>query len=110
MGARNLWELVDVVMGTDDMLLSNQYKSGIMHMKHITKYKAVSQHIHVQLFDYSDNIVSDFLYHKPKYSFRPFGDIFIKHELITFTKQTVCIFLTMIITWLDLNTFFLVFT
>lgn len=39
-GADNLWELVSVVKGLDDSLLSERYKKGIMHVKHLTKFKA----------------------------------------------------------------------
>ena len=41
-GADNLWELVSVSRGMDDSLLSQRYKRGIMHVKHLTKFKAVS--------------------------------------------------------------------
>ena len=39
----NLWELVSVVCGQQDMELSPGYSKGIMHKKHITKFKSVSQ-------------------------------------------------------------------
>lgn len=42
-GADNLWELVSVAKGLDDSLLSERYKKGIMHVKHLTKFKAVSE-------------------------------------------------------------------
>ena len=42
MGVNNLWELLSVVRGLDDSLLSPAYKNGIMHHRHITKYRAVS--------------------------------------------------------------------
>ncbi|XP_056009977.1 WD repeat-containing protein 17-like isoform X2 [Ostrea edulis] len=38
-GADNLWELVSVVKGLDDSLLSQKYKRGIMHVKHLSKFK-----------------------------------------------------------------------
>ncbi|KAK6173871.1 hypothetical protein SNE40_017251 [Patella caerulea] len=39
-GTVNLWELVSVVNGLSDSLLSDQYKNGIMHIKHLTLYKS----------------------------------------------------------------------
>ncbi|XP_067662961.1 WD repeat-containing protein 17-like [Haliotis asinina] len=39
-GTNNLWELVSVVMGATNTLLSPEYKTGIMHSKHLTMYKA----------------------------------------------------------------------
>ncbi|KAJ8298038.1 hypothetical protein KUTeg_024569 [Tegillarca granosa] len=39
-GTDNLWELVSVVKGIDDTLLSQNYSQGIMHVKHLTKYKS----------------------------------------------------------------------
>ena len=41
-GALNLWELVSVVGGQQDMELSPGYGKGIMHKKHIASFKAVS--------------------------------------------------------------------
>lgn len=39
----NLWELVAVVKGLDDSLLSPSYSKGIMHVKHLVKFLSVSQ-------------------------------------------------------------------
>lgn len=41
-GSNNLWDLVSVVQGMDDALLGENYSKGIMHVKHLTKFKAVS--------------------------------------------------------------------
>ncbi|XP_070554435.1 WD repeat-containing protein 17-like isoform X2 [Ptychodera flava] len=38
-GAKNLWELVDIVNGQDTNMTTD-YKKGVLHMKHLTKYKA----------------------------------------------------------------------
>ncbi|XP_077983757.1 WD repeat-containing protein 17-like [Glandiceps talaboti] len=38
-GAKNLWELVDIMNGQDSNIPPD-YKKGILHMKHLTKYKA----------------------------------------------------------------------
>lgn len=40
-GTSNLWELVSVVMGLDDSLLSANYSKGIMHVRHLSRVKAV---------------------------------------------------------------------
>lgn len=37
-GTENLWELVSVVKGLDDTLLSTRYNKGIMHVKHLVRY------------------------------------------------------------------------
>ncbi|XP_071125109.1 WD repeat-containing protein 17-like [Mytilus edulis] len=39
-GGNNLWDLVSVVQGMDDALLGENYSKGIMHVKHLTKFKA----------------------------------------------------------------------
>ncbi|XP_041358787.1 WD repeat-containing protein 17-like [Gigantopelta aegis] len=39
-GSNNLWELVSVVRDDDSFVLSPTYKTGIVHMKHLTVYKA----------------------------------------------------------------------
>ncbi|CAH1777058.1 unnamed protein product [Owenia fusiformis] len=39
-GSQNLWELVGVINGKADCYLSSNYSKGIMHSKHLTKYKA----------------------------------------------------------------------
>ena len=41
-GPDNLWDLVSVVLGLDDSMLPETYPKGIMHMKHLVKYKAAS--------------------------------------------------------------------
>ncbi|XP_029434040.1 WD repeat-containing protein 17 isoform X3 [Rhinatrema bivittatum] len=38
-GSRNLWELVAVLKGQDDSLLPQNYCKGIMHMKHLVRFK-----------------------------------------------------------------------
>ncbi|GFS08154.1 WD repeat-containing protein 17, partial [Elysia marginata] len=38
-GTTNLWDLVSVLQGQDVMMLSHAYSSGIVHRKHITKFK-----------------------------------------------------------------------
>ncbi|XP_021348279.1 WD repeat-containing protein 17-like [Mizuhopecten yessoensis] len=38
-GTKNLWELVSVVKGMDDTFLSQHYSKGIMHCKHLLKFK-----------------------------------------------------------------------
>ncbi|XP_052276761.1 WD repeat-containing protein 17-like isoform X3 [Dreissena polymorpha] len=37
-GSDNLWELVSVVKGMDDTMLSENYSKGIMHAKHLVKF------------------------------------------------------------------------
>ncbi|KAL4230509.1 Anaphase-promoting complex subunit 4 WD40 domain [Mactra antiquata] len=37
-GTENLWELVSILQGYDDTFLSENYKKGIMHVKHLIKY------------------------------------------------------------------------
>ncbi|XP_038063248.1 WD repeat-containing protein 17-like [Patiria miniata] len=39
-GSRILWELVSVLNGQDDSLLPDDYSKGIMHAKHLIKFKA----------------------------------------------------------------------
>ncbi|XP_064607979.1 WD repeat-containing protein 17-like isoform X2 [Liolophura sinensis] len=39
-GTSNLWELVSVVMGLDDSLLSTNYSKGIMHVRHLSRVMA----------------------------------------------------------------------
>ncbi|KAL5011845.1 hypothetical protein ScPMuIL_010396 [Solemya velum] len=39
-GIGNLWDLVSVIQGKDTSILSPSYSSGIVHAKHITRYKA----------------------------------------------------------------------
>lgn len=41
-GSGNLWDLVSVVNGQDDSLLPASYSKGVMHMKHLLKFKTVS--------------------------------------------------------------------
>ena len=41
-GNSNFWDLVCVVCGADGSELSANYRRGIMHMKHILKFKSVS--------------------------------------------------------------------
>ncbi|XP_061535832.1 WD repeat-containing protein 17 isoform X1 [Phycodurus eques] len=38
-GSSNLWDLVSVINGQDDSLLPGSYSKGIMHMKHLLKFK-----------------------------------------------------------------------
>ncbi|XP_062992231.1 WD repeat-containing protein 17 [Elgaria multicarinata webbii] len=38
-GSRNLWDLVAVIKGQDDSLLPQNYCSGIMHMKHLVRFR-----------------------------------------------------------------------
>ncbi|XP_060065865.1 WD repeat-containing protein 17-like [Ylistrum balloti] len=38
-GTNNLWELVSVVKGQDETFLSQHYNQGIMHRKHLLKFK-----------------------------------------------------------------------
>nr|XP_032812535.1 WD repeat-containing protein 17 isoform X1 [Petromyzon marinus] len=38
-GSRNLWDLVAVLRGQDDGTLPPDYAKGIMHMRHLVKYK-----------------------------------------------------------------------
>ncbi len=38
----NIWELVSLLDGQTDNELSPEYNTGIMHYKHLTKFKAVS--------------------------------------------------------------------
>lgn len=46
-GSTNLWDLVFVINGQDDSLLPPSYSKGVMHMKHLLKFKTVSQpHTH----------------------------------------------------------------
>ncbi len=40
-GSSNLWDLVSVVNGQDDSLLPASYSKGVMHMKHLLKFKTV---------------------------------------------------------------------
>ncbi|XP_022109388.1 WD repeat-containing protein 17-like [Acanthaster planci] len=39
-GSRILWELVSILNGQDDSLLPDDYSKGIMHAKHLVKFKA----------------------------------------------------------------------
>lgn len=41
-GSKNLWDLVAVIKGQDDSLLPQNYCKGIMHMKHMVRFKMVS--------------------------------------------------------------------
>ncbi|KAF4090807.1 hypothetical protein AMELA_G00055710 [Ameiurus melas] len=41
-GSHNLWDLVAVIKGQDDSLLPQNYGQGIMHMKHLVRFKTVS--------------------------------------------------------------------
>lgn len=41
-GSSNLWDLVSVINGQDDSLLPATYSKGVMHMKHLLKFKTVS--------------------------------------------------------------------
>ncbi|KAM5264681.1 WD repeat-containing protein 17 isoform 3-T3 [Ctenodactylus gundi] len=38
-GSDNLWNLVSVIEGQDDSLLPQNYRKGIMHLKHLTKFR-----------------------------------------------------------------------
>ncbi|XP_077102749.1 WD repeat-containing protein 17 isoform X2 [Siphateles boraxobius] len=38
-GSHNLWDLVAVINGQDDSLLPQNYGQGIMHMKHLVRFK-----------------------------------------------------------------------
>uniref|UniRef100_A0A3Q1GCY8 WD repeat domain 17 n=1 Tax=Acanthochromis polyacanthus TaxID=80966 RepID=A0A3Q1GCY8_9TELE len=38
-GSSNLWDLVSVINGQDDSLLPAGYSKGVMHMKHLLKFK-----------------------------------------------------------------------
>ncbi|GAB0188611.1 WD repeat-containing protein 17 [Grus japonensis] len=38
-GCKNLWDLVAVIKGQDDSLLPQNYCKGIMHMKHLVRYR-----------------------------------------------------------------------
>uniref|UniRef100_A0A4W6CYL3 WD repeat domain 17 n=1 Tax=Lates calcarifer TaxID=8187 RepID=A0A4W6CYL3_LATCA len=38
-GSSNLWDLVSVIDGQDDSLLPASYSKGVMHMKHLLKFK-----------------------------------------------------------------------
>uniref|UniRef100_H2TK73 WD repeat domain 17 n=1 Tax=Takifugu rubripes TaxID=31033 RepID=H2TK73_TAKRU len=38
-GSSNLWNLVSVINGQDDSLLPASYNKGVMHMKHLLKFK-----------------------------------------------------------------------
>lgn len=42
-GSSNLWDLVFVINGQDDSLLPASYSKGVMHMKHLVKFKTVSR-------------------------------------------------------------------
>ncbi|XP_074085041.1 WD repeat-containing protein 17 isoform X5 [Macrotis lagotis] len=38
-GSKNLWDLIAVIKGQDDSLLPQDYSKGIMHMKHLVRFK-----------------------------------------------------------------------
>ncbi|XP_051992804.1 LOW QUALITY PROTEIN: WD repeat-containing protein 17-like [Xyrauchen texanus] len=38
-GSHNLWDLVAIINGQDDSLLQQNYGQGIMHMKHLVRFK-----------------------------------------------------------------------
>nr|XP_029499403.1 WD repeat-containing protein 17-like [Oncorhynchus nerka] len=38
-GSHNLWDLVSVINGQDDSLLPQSYSKGVMHMKHLVRFK-----------------------------------------------------------------------
>ena len=40
-GSSNLWDLVSVINGQDDSLLPASYSKGVMHMRHLLKFKTV---------------------------------------------------------------------
>lgn len=40
-GSHNLWDLVAVIKGQDDSLLPQNYGQGIMHTKHLVRFKTV---------------------------------------------------------------------
>lgn len=42
-GSDNLWNLVAVIKGQDDSLLPQDYCRGIMHLKHLVKFRTVSE-------------------------------------------------------------------
>lgn len=50
MGTENLWDLVTLATGTDVMMLSPNYRNGIVHSSHLTKFKAVSLSCEGKLF------------------------------------------------------------
>lgn len=53
-GSSNLWDLVSVLNGQDDSLLPASYSKGVMHMKHLLKFKTVCM---------SDSLVKRDKYH-----------------------------------------------
>lgn len=53
-GSSNLWDLVSVLNGQDDSLLPASYSKGVMHMKHLLKFKTVCM---------SDSLVKREKYH-----------------------------------------------
>lgn len=48
-GSSNLWDLVSVINGQDDSLLPASYSKGVMHMKHLLKFKTVSSYGSLQV-------------------------------------------------------------
>lgn len=46
-GSHNLWNMVAVINGQDDSLLPQSYSQGIMHMKHLIRFKTVSPTTHL---------------------------------------------------------------
>ena len=44
-GSNNLCDLVAVINGEDDSLLPPGYRKGVMHMKHLLRFKTVSTHL-----------------------------------------------------------------
>uniref|UniRef100_A0A8B9RS71 WD repeat domain 17 n=1 Tax=Accipiter nisus TaxID=211598 RepID=A0A8B9RS71_9AVES len=42
-GSKNLWDLVAVIKGQDDSLLPQNYCKGIMHIKHLIRFRTVSE-------------------------------------------------------------------
>ncbi|XP_046772584.1 WD repeat-containing protein 17 isoform X2 [Gallus gallus] len=43
-GSKNLWDLVAVIKGQDDSLLPQNYCKGIMHIKHLVRFKMSEAH------------------------------------------------------------------
>ena len=65
-GTDNLWEMVAVIKGMDDTLLSEKYSKGIMHMKHLTMFKAVSYILLLQpIGGHKVSMLTQIYQHKP---------------------------------------------
>ncbi|KAK0130633.1 WD repeat-containing protein 17 [Merluccius polli] len=44
-GSNNLWDLVSVINGQDDSLLPPSYSKGVMHMKHLLRFKTMPRRL-----------------------------------------------------------------